>query len=83
MKGLLKVIGGIFATVGFVTAGVVWIATTVHFFRNGDDFLGLVSLLIPPSEIILPWLVSTQLGIASISSTACLVIGAVCLGNSE
>lgn len=83
MKRLLRVIGGTFATVGFVTAGVVWIATTIHFFRNDDDFLGLVSLLVPPSEIVLPWLVSTEFGVASIASTAFLVVGAFCLGNSE
>ena len=68
---------------GFLAGGVIWIATAVHFFGEGKNFLGLVSLLIPPSEIVLPWLVSREFGIASVVSTGLLVTGATPLGFAD
>lgn len=83
MKSVLKSIGGLFLGVGFVVGGITWVATTATFFSDGNNFLGLVSLLVPPSEVVLPWVVSPTLGFASLMSTGCLIVGAVCLGNAE
>lgn len=79
----MRVIGHGFFAIGFLGSGVIWIATTVYFFSNDDNFLGLVSLLIPPSEIILPWVVSTQFGIGSLLSLACILFGGLCHAISE
>lgn len=83
MNSALKSIGGLLMGIGFVVGGITWIVTTAIFFSDGNNFLGLVSLLIPPSEIVLPWVISPTLGFASLASTGCLIIGAVCRGQSE
>jgi hypothetical protein len=83
MNSALKSIGGLLMGIGFVVGGITWIATTAIFFSDGNNFLGLVSLLIPPSEVVLPWVISPTLGFASLTSTGCLIIGAVCSGKSE
>jgi len=83
VKRFLGVVGKTLFVVGAITSGVTWLATTVYFFANGYNFLGLVSLLIPPSELVLPWLVSTEFGIFSIAGVACCLVGAICLNSSE
>lgn len=69
--------------IGFVIGGITWIVTTAIFFSDGNNFLGLVSLLIPPSEVVLPWVISPTLGFASLTSMGCLIIGAVFSEKSE
>lgn len=83
MKPLLGGIGKTLLAVGFIVGGLTWLATTAYFFQNDENFLGLISLLVPPSEIVLPWVVSIELGIISVASTTCLIVGAVCLAGSE
>lgn len=63
-------------TLGFVIGGVNYLVTAGYFFSNDQAFLGLIQLLVPPAELVLPWVASTTLGIASVISMALIVIGA-------
>lgn len=87
MKHFAKLIGTgmgwVLVTIGSLVSLGVWIATTAHFFRNGNSFLGLVSLFAPPAELVLAWVVSSQLGFISIGSILCLMVGGLTLGLSE
>ena len=79
----MKIVGRSLLGLGFLAGGAIWIASTAHFFGEGNNFLGLVSLLVPPSEIILPWLISREFGIVSLVSTGLLVTGATLLGYAD
>jgi hypothetical protein len=83
MNKLLSSVGHFLIVIGFIGGGIVWIATTVYFFSNDETFLGLLSFFVPPSAAILPWVVSTTLGIASIGSAVSLLIGGLLLSKSE
>lgn len=63
-------------TLGFVIGGVNYLVTAGYFFSNDQAFLGLIQLLVPPAELVLPWVASTTLGIVSVISMALIVIGA-------
>ena len=67
MKGL--------ANLGFVLGGLNYLLTAGFFFSNGQTGLGLIQLLIPPAELILPWVASPTLGAISLISLAMVVIG--------
>ena len=87
MKRLAKIlgtgVGWVLVTVGSLASLGVWIATTAHFFRNDNGFLGLVSLFVPPAELVLAWVVSSQFGLMSVVSILCLMFGGITLGLSE
>jgi hypothetical protein len=68
MKGL--------ANLGFVLGGLNYLLTAGFFFSNGQTGLGLIQLLIPPAELVLPWVASPTLGIISLISLGMVVIGA-------
>lgn len=61
---------------GFVAEGLIWIYTTVVFFASGDALLGIISLVIPPAALVLPFLISVQLGLISLACTAVMFVGA-------
>ena len=69
MGYVLMVIGlALGALIYFVTAGV--------FFVRGDDGLGLIQLLVPPAELVLPWIISARLGVLSLVSLGLTLTGA-------
>ena len=68
--------GKLIMIVGFIIGGVNYLVTAGYFFSNDQAFLGLIQLLVPPAELVLPWVASTTLGIASVISMSCIVIGA-------
>jgi len=63
------------ATAGFVLGGVNYLLTAFYFFSNGQTGLGLIQLLIPPAELVLPWVASPVLGIISLVSLAMFAVG--------
>lgn len=62
--------------IGALASGAVWIMTTVIFFQTGNTFFALLSMFVPPADVVLPFLISWQLGVAGIASTAVMMLGA-------
>lgn len=58
--------GKILFGAGLVIMFVVWVATTVAFFSRGDTVLGLIALVVPPADLVLPFLISPLWGIGAI-----------------
>ena len=67
--------GKLFVGAGLVLSLITWVATLGAFFSEGDTALGLILLLIPPSEIVLPWIASTTLGLISAIGAALFFLG--------
>lgn len=61
---------------GVVAGGIVWLYTSFVFFATGQTLLGLISLLIPPADLVLPFLISVPLGLIGLGCTALMFIGA-------
>lgn len=61
---------------GYVLGGINYLVTALVFFANGDTALGLIQLVIPPAEVILPWLASPVLGLVSLASLGLIIVGA-------
>ena len=59
-------IGGLLFGLGLIAMFAIWIYTTVVFFATGQTFLAIISLVIPPADIVLPFLISPALGVAGI-----------------
>jgi hypothetical protein len=68
--------GKLIMILGFIIGGVNYLVTAGYFFSNDQAFLGLIQLLVPPAELVLPWVASSTLGIASLVSMAFIIIGA-------
>jgi hypothetical protein len=76
-------LGGTLTAIGLLVGGLMWVLTTAHFFATGNGFLGVVSLLLPPSEVVLPWLVSPNWGLVSLASIVMLMVGAGMSSRSD
>jgi hypothetical protein len=63
-----NVIGGLLVAIGMLGMFGIWIYTSVVFFASGETVLGLISLLVPPADIVLPFLISPALGFAGIGA---------------
>ncbi len=61
---------------GYLIGGINYLVTALVFFANGDTVLGLIQLVVPPAELILPWLASPALGIVSLVSLGLIISGA-------
>ena len=64
-----SVVSGILVGIGMVGMLAIWLFTTYVFFATGQTFLAMVSLLIPPADLVLPFLISPQLGFIGLGST--------------
>ena len=63
-----NVLGGLLAAAGMIGMFAIWIYTSVSFFGSGETALGLIALLVPPADIVLPFLISPALGLLGIAA---------------
>lgn len=68
-------IGASMMLAGTVLGGLNYLLTAFAFFSQGDALLGLIQLIVPPSELVLPWIVSPMLGVVSLVSLGLILIG--------
>lgn len=73
--------GGTMIAIGFVAMFGIWIFTTYLFFASGQTFLAMVSLLVPPADLVLPFLISPQLGFIGLVSTVLAFAGFAIKGD--
>lgn len=71
-----NVLGGLLLGIGMLGMFAVWVFTTVVFFGSGQTLLGLISLVVPPADIVLPFLISPLLGFFGIGSMMVAFAGA-------
>lgn len=68
--------GKLLIAVGMGLSVVTWLATAAAFFADDRAGLAVILLLIPPAELILPWVASTTLGLMSLGGLVSFIIGA-------
>jgi hypothetical protein len=69
--------GAVLMGIGFLIGAINLFVTAGHFFSNDQAFLGVVIFLVPPTELVLPWIASKTLGIVSLVSLAFFVVGSL------
>lgn len=60
---------------GYLIGAINYLVTAGFFFADGKTGLGLIQLLIPPAELVLPWLASPALGLISLASLGLVIVG--------
>ncbi|MFZ9016247.1 MAG: hypothetical protein ACO23O_04565 [Ilumatobacteraceae bacterium] len=70
-----NVIGGLLSTLGWVIGGINYLVTAGWFFANDQFALGFIQLVVPPAELVLPWLAGAAFGVASAVSFGLLILG--------
>ena len=67
--------GAVIMWLGVLAMFAVWLFTTYVFFATGEIVLALISLLIPPADLVLPFLISPTLGFIELGSVAVAFVG--------
>lgn len=71
-RGAMNALGNL----GLALGGINYLLTAGFFFSNDKTGLGLIQLLVPPAELVLPWVASPVLGVISVISLGMMVAGA-------
>lgn len=58
-------------TIGFIN----YLLTAMTLFNQGRKSLALIQLLVPPAELILPWVASPVLGLISATGAGLVILG--------
>jgi hypothetical protein len=69
--------GAVLMGIGFLIGAINLFVTAGYFFSNDQAFLGVIIFLVPPTELVLPWVASNTLGIVSLVSLAFFVVGSL------
>jgi hypothetical protein len=73
--------GGTMIIAGYVLGGLNYLITSLVFFSRGDTLLGLIQLVIPPAELVLPWVAHPTLGVISLVSLGLIIAGSNTIGD--
>jgi hypothetical protein len=79
--GMRGALGGLMIAVGFAAVMGLWIYTTYYFFVTGQIFFALLSLLVPPADLVLPFLIAPVLGFVGIGGTVLAFAGFAVKGD--
>lgn len=75
--------GSLLLGIGWLGGGAVWLFTAFYFFSQGDTGLGLVALLFPPADLILPFLISPLLGVIGLGCAVLIFAGSVMKARND
>ena len=73
--------GGTMIVAGWVLGGLNYLITSLVFFSRGDTLLGLIQLVVPPAELVLPWVAHPTLGVVSLVSLGLVIAGSNIVGD--
>jgi hypothetical protein len=73
--------GGSMLAVGVVLGIANYLFTAFVFFSRGDNFLGLIQLVVIPAELVLPWVAHPALGVVSLVSLGLMIAGSNFIGD--
>jgi len=83
MKKLVAVLGYIFVGISIIAGLIAYFIPAGIFFSRGDALLGFIQLFFPPAAIVLPWIISPQLGLIALASIVLFPVGAFLASVNE
>jgi hypothetical protein len=75
MKKCVAILGYIFVGISIIAGLIAYFIPAGIFFSRGDALLGFIQLFFPPAAIVLPWIISTQLGLVALASIVLFPVG--------
>jgi hypothetical protein len=76
VKKLTVFIGYLLVGISIVTGLIAYFVPAGIFISRGDALLGFFQLFFPPAAIVLPWIISPQLGLIALASIILFPLGA-------
>lgn len=76
MKKLTVFIGYMLVVISIVAGLIAYFVPAGIFISRGDALLGFIQLFFPPAAIVLPWIISPQLGLIALVSIILFPLGA-------
>ena len=68
--------GKVLMGLGGLGDAIVYLLTVFYFFNAGENFLALVTLVVPPAVLVTPFLISMQWGLIGLGCLAVTLFGA-------
>lgn len=68
-------IGLMLARIGWAISAINYFLTAIALFNQDKKGLALIQLLLPPAELVLPWVASTFLGLMSATGCGLVLLG--------
>jgi|LakMenE01Jun11ns_1017448.scaffolds.fasta_scaffold9589115_2 hypothetical protein len=75
MKISVAILGYLLIGLSIATGLIAYLVPAGIFFSRGDALLGFIQLFFPPAAIVLPWMVSPQLGLIALASMVLFPLG--------
>ena len=75
MKKCVAILGYIFVGVSIIAGLIAYFVPAGIFFSRGDALLGFIQLFFPPAAVVLPWIISPQLGLIALASIVLFPLG--------
>jgi hypothetical protein len=76
MKQLTVLIGYLLVGLSILAGLIAYLVPAGIFISRGDALLGFFQLFFPPAAIVLPWIISPQLGLIALASIILFPFGA-------
>ena len=77
MRKFGSLIGYFLVGISIVTGLIAYFVPAGIYISRGDALLGLFQLFFPPAAIVLPWLISPQLGLIALASVVLFPLGVI------
>lgn len=76
MRRLSSLFGYLLVGLSIITGLIAYFVPAGIFISRGDALLGFIQLFFPPAAIVLPWIISPQLGLIALASIILFPLGA-------
>jgi hypothetical protein len=68
MKKLVSLVGYVLVGLSIIAGLIAYFVPAGIFFSEGNALLGFIQLFFPPAAVVLPWIISPQLGLIALAS---------------
>jgi hypothetical protein len=77
VKKLTVLIGYLLVGISIIAGLIAYFVPAGIFFSEGDALLGFIQLFFPPAAVVLPWIISPQLGLIALASVVLFPLGVI------
>jgi hypothetical protein len=83
VRKLSALLGYVLIGLSIITGLIAYFIPAGIFFSRGDALLGFIQLFFPPAAVVLPWIISPQLGLIALASVVLFPVGAFLASMNE
>jgi hypothetical protein len=83
MKKLVSLVGYVLVGLSIIAGLIAYFVPAGIFFSEGNALLGFIQLFFPPAAVVLPWIVSPQLGLIALASVVLFLLGVILMSVDQ